>query len=152
MGADRTYDSDLSLWAEDQARAQRSAAHARINLPIDWQNVAAEIEGLGKSQARELAGRIETILVHLIKLQASPASNPRIGWRAIIQRQRNAIDAVLRDSPSLRQTIPAVIEAASGKARRAAELELADFGEQPQIELSAVGYFEGQVVGDWFPI
>jgi hypothetical protein len=151
MAADRNYNTDLALWAEDQARVLRSAAHARINLPIDWQNVAEEIESLGKSQARELASRIETILVHLIKLQASPASNPRIGWRATIQRQRDEIEAVLTDSPSLRQTIPAVIEAASGKARRVAELELADFGEQPQIDLNAVSYTEGQVIGDWFP-
>jgi hypothetical protein len=152
MGADRNYDADLALWAEDQARALRSAAHARINLPIDWQNVAEEIEALGKSQARELASRIETILVHLIKLQASPASTPRIGWRATIQRQRNEIAALLNDSPSLRQTIPAVIEAASGKARRVAELELADFGEHPQIDLNAVSYAEAQVIGDWFPL
>jgi len=151
MGADRTYDADLALWAEDQARALRSAAQARIKLPIDWQNVAEEIESLGKSQARALAGRIETILVHLIKLQASPASTPRIGWRPTIQRQRNEIEALLKDSPSLRQTIPGVIEAARSKARRVAELELADFGEQPQTDLNAVSYTEAQVMGDWFP-
>jgi len=59
MATDRNYDSDLALWAEDLARALRSAAHARINLPIDWENVAEEIECFGKSQGRELASRAE---------------------------------------------------------------------------------------------
>ena len=72
--ADQGYDTDLALWAESQARALRDAGHAGTNLPIDWENVAEEIEALGMSQARELASRVRTILVHLIKLQASPAT------------------------------------------------------------------------------
>jgi hypothetical protein len=92
--ADQDYDTDLTLWAESQARALRDAGHAGTDLPIDWANVAAEIEALGKSQARELASRIRTILVHQIKLQASPATEPRGGWRAAIQEQRSGIEAV----------------------------------------------------------
>ena len=65
---DREYDTDLALWAGSQARALRDASHAGTNLPIDWENVAEEIEALGKSQARELASRIAIILVHLMKL------------------------------------------------------------------------------------
>jgi hypothetical protein len=149
--ASRAYDADLVLWAESQARALRDAGRAGTNLPIDWQNVAEEIESLGKSQARELASRIETILVHMMKLQASPASNPRIGWRASVQRQRDEIEAVLADSPSLSQTVSAVIEATIGKARRVAALEMADFSEQPQIDLASIAYTVEQVIGDWFP-
>jgi Domain of unknown function DUF29 len=76
-----------------------------VNLPIDWQNVAEEIEALGKSQARELASRIAVILEHLIKMQGLPAAEPRFGWRESIQRQRNEIERLLVDSPSLRRTI-----------------------------------------------
>jgi hypothetical protein len=54
-GRDHSYDTDLVLWAEGQASALRDAARAGVNLPIDWLNVAEEIEALGKSQARELA-------------------------------------------------------------------------------------------------
>ena len=56
--ADQGYDTDLALWAESQGRALRDAGHTGTNLPIDWENVAEEIEALGKSQARELASRI----------------------------------------------------------------------------------------------
>jgi len=60
---DQGYDTDLALWAEAQARALRDAGQAGTNLPVDWENVAEEIEALGKSQARELASRIRIILV-----------------------------------------------------------------------------------------
>ena len=103
------YDTDLALWAESQARALRDAGHAGTNLPIDRENVAEEIEALGKSQAREKASRIRTILVHLIKLQASPAAEPRGGWRETIIEQHSAIERVIEDSPSLRQAVGRVI-------------------------------------------
>jgi uncharacterized protein DUF29 len=38
------YDQDLVLWAEEQGRALRAAARAGWNAPIDWENVAEEIE------------------------------------------------------------------------------------------------------------
>ena len=145
---DREYDTDLALWAEDQARALRDAGHAGTNLPIDWENVAEEIEALGKSQGRELASRIRTILVHLLKLQCSPATEPSAGWRETIQEQRSEIEAVLADSPSLRSTIPTVIDNELGKAKRAATLALAGYGEQPRVDLGSLRYTADQVLGD----
>jgi hypothetical protein len=149
--ASQAYDADLVLWADSQARALRDAGRAGTNLPIDWENVAEEIESLGKSQARELASRIRTILVHLLKLQASPAGNPRTGWRATVQRERAEIKGVLADSPSLRNTVPSVIGTEIDDARRIAALEMADFGEQPQIDLASITYTTERVMGDWFP-
>lgn len=147
----QSYDTDLVLWATDQSRALRDAARSGANLPIDWHNVAEEIEVLGKSQAREFASRIAVILEHLIKLQASPAIDPHGGWRATIQRQRNEIESVLADSPSLRSTVPAVIQAELGKARRVVALDLADYGEAPRVELDSLQYGPDQVLGSWFP-
>ena len=96
---DQGYDADLVLWAKSQARALRDAGHAGTNLPIDWENVAEEIELLGKSQGRELASRIAVILVHLLKLEASPAGDPRSGWQETIVQQRGDIERILADSP-----------------------------------------------------
>jgi hypothetical protein len=148
---DREYDTDLALWAEDQARALRDAGHAGTNLPIDWENVAEEIEALGKSQGRELASRIAVILVHLIKLDASPASEPRAGWQETIAQQRGDIERVLTDSPSLRPAIPTVIDKELGRARRVAALALAGYGEQSRVDLGSLRYTADQVLGDWFP-
>ena len=151
MAVDRSYDGDLALWAEDQARALRSAARARINVPVDWENVAEEIKSFGKSQGRELASRVRTVLVHLMKLQTSPAADARAGWRATIRRERAEIETVLQDSPSLGQTVPAVIAGETTTARRIAEADMVDFGKQPRIDLTHVRYAADQVLGDWFP-
>ena len=42
------YEQDFVRWTEQQARAIRDASTARINLPFDWENVAEEIDSLGR--------------------------------------------------------------------------------------------------------
>jgi hypothetical protein len=151
MATDQSYDGDFALWAEDQARALRSAAQARINLPIDWENVAEEIESLGKSQGRELASRVSVIVVHLMKLQASQATEPRAGWRETIIVQRNEIRRLIDDSPSLRRTIESVIASEISDAAYQASTAIRDRGEAPLIDLKSASYSVDQVLGDWFP-
>lgn len=151
MGADRSYDADLAQWAKDQAHALREAARARVNLSIDWLNVAEEIEALGKSQSRELASRVATILFHLMKLQASPARDPRAGWRDTIIEQRDELERLIADSPSLRPTVPSVIANELIRARRRTAAELSGRGETAQTDLNSVTYSDQQVLGDWFP-
>ncbi len=148
---DQGYDTDLALWAESQARALRDAGRARTNLPIDWENVAEEIEALANSPTRELASRLRTILVHLMKLQASPAPEPRGGWRESIIEQRSEIERVIEDSPSLRQSVDALIARETGPARRQVVIALADHGETPRVDLESISYTEADVLGDWLP-
>jgi hypothetical protein len=148
---DHDYDTDLALWAEDQARALRDAGHAGTHLRIDWENVAEEIEALGRSQGRELASGIATILAHLMKLEALPAREPRADWQETIAQHRGDIERVLADSPSLRPTIPTVIDNAMDRAKRVAALALADYGEQSRADLGGLRYTIDQVLGDWFP-
>ena len=148
---DQDYDTDLSLWSEGQARALRDAGRAGTNLPIDWENVAEEIEALGKSQARELVSCIRTILVRLLKLQASPATEPRAGWRETIAERRTEIERMLEDSPSLRERAGQVIAKELEPARRQVLLALASYEEAPRIDVAQISYAEAEVLGDWFP-
>jgi hypothetical protein len=68
------YDKDFVRWTEEQAKALRDAAGLATNLPLDWENLAEEIDSLGRSQSRELASRIAVIIEHLIKLEISGAN------------------------------------------------------------------------------
>ena len=95
------YERDFVRWTAEQTRALHQAAHAGSNLPLDWDNLAEEIESLGRAQRHQLASRIGTILEHLLKLQASAAAAPRQGSEATIIRERGRIRRLLRDSPSL---------------------------------------------------
>ena len=96
------YEQDFVRWTEAQAAVLRRAAETKSNLPLDWLNLAEEVESLGRSQRRELRSRLATIIEHLLKLEYSPATEPRLGWIETIGRERREIERLLEDSPSLR--------------------------------------------------
>ena len=96
------YEQDFVRWTEAQAANLRQAGAARANLPLDWDNLAEEVESLGRSQRRELRSRIAVVIEHLLKLARSPAEEPRAGWIETIARERAEIERLLEDSPSLR--------------------------------------------------
>src|SRR5260221_11170598 len=104
MGNDLTdlpalYDEDFVAWTEQQAQALRSVARGSTNQPLDWENLAEEIESLGKSDRRELRSQIYRIVQHLAKLQFSPAIEPRHGWRGSIADGRMQAGLALGGQP-----------------------------------------------------
>ena len=139
------HDQDFVLWARAQAQAIRAAARAGSNLAIDWENVAEEIEDLGRSERRELASRIGTIIEHLMKLGASPAARPRAGWEATVIRERARVAELLLESPSLRAEVAALIARETSLARRIVARALARHGE---AAADLPDYSEAQVLGD----
>jgi hypothetical protein len=145
------YDADLVGWSAIQATLlRRRAAGELLNeADLDWSNIAEEIESLGRSDRRELRSRVATILVHLIKLEASPATDPRDGWRVTVLEQRAGLRALLRDSPSLVPTVAAVIADEIEAAREIAAISLA--GEVPRINLATTGFSVDHVLGPWLP-
>ena len=106
--AGELYDRDFLRWTEQQATALRHAAKD-LNLPLDWENLAEEIESLGKSLRRELSSQLRRVLRHLFKLEASPADRPRAGWRATITAARADIAEVLEQAPSLRREVAEIV-------------------------------------------
>jgi len=146
------YDRDFVLWTERQAAALRRAKDS--DLPLDWENLAEEIESLGKSDRRALRSQIRQILHHLFKIEASPAAEPRSGWRATIRDARSEIGDVLRDSPSLRREIDGVIAEEAASAAKSAGEDLGQYGEAPdtlRARFQKGGFTAEQVLGDWFP-
>ena len=145
------YDSDLILWTERQAELlRRMGTGERVNDQVDWHNVAEEIESLGRRDKRELENRIATILVHLMKLQCSPASEPRELWRQTVAEQRRRVKRLLRDSPSLRSSVAQVVADELEEARVEAALAMQQFGEA-RTALPNMTYTPEQVLGSWLP-
>ena len=144
------YDEDFLLWSKEQAAALRAAAKGGSNRALDWENLAGEIEDLGKSNRRELYSRLLVVLEHLLKLQYSPAANPRGGWKATIVRERASIEALLDDSPSLGGELAELVNKARPQAARSVAYSLSRRRE-PAAKLAPPDYSVEQILGDWFP-
>jgi hypothetical protein len=150
--ADELYDRDFLLWTEEQAAALRRAK--KSNLPLDWDNLAEEIESLGKSQRAEVNSQIRRILRHLFKLEASPSWDPRAGWRATIRDARTEFEDLLEASPSLRPEISAIMGRQRAIAAKLAAHDLEDHGGPAGVVwalLEKDGFTIEQILGDWFP-
>ncbi|MDR3089077.1 MAG: DUF29 domain-containing protein, partial [Desulfobulbaceae bacterium] len=62
------YETDVVAWAGEQARLLRAG---RFDL-LDIENIAEEIEDVGKAEQRELMSRMAVLLAHLLKWQYQP--------------------------------------------------------------------------------
>ena len=147
------YDADVYAWSQRQgALLRRLAAGERVNdADLDWPNIAEEIETVGRSERAAVASHVANIIEHLIKLQASPANEPRAGWEATVIRARGDVERLLRESPSIRRLVEAMIAQELPTARRVATKELARYREAPRVEVNTLAYAVDQVLGDWFP-
>ena len=91
------YEQDFYAWTQRAAEMLR----ARRFDEADIEHVAEEIEDMGRRDVRELNSRMRVLLVHLLKWQLRP--DQRSGsWHGSIVAQRQEIDVLLEESPSLR--------------------------------------------------
>ncbi len=147
-------EEDFVRWTEAQAATLRKAACLGINLPLDWENLAEEIDSLGRSQRRELRSRIATIIEHLLKLQCSPAAEPWTNWIETVARERASIEDLLDDSPSLRNEIAEIIVRETLRITKRVARSLRHYGETSPNTMALIEnakFSEDQVLDDWFP-
>jgi hypothetical protein len=113
-----TYDSDFHLWSQTQAAAIREGKFAEIDL----ENVAEEIESLGRSDKREIRSRLQVLLLHLLKWQGQPERR-KGGWGNSIDEARESLDVLIGDSPSLKSFPAIILDEVYERARRKASKE-----------------------------
>ncbi len=141
------YDQDFVLWIEQQVTLlrRRAAGELANDTELDWRNLAEEIEAAGGNTRRELRNRLARLLQHLLKWHYQPELRSR-SWRATIRTQRQEIEELLADNPSLRARLGEFVTAAYGRARAAAldETGLIELPEQPPFTIE-------QTLGDALP-
>ncbi|MBV8094302.1 MAG: DUF29 domain-containing protein [Acetobacteraceae bacterium] len=142
------YERDVYRWAQEQAAALRKAANTGSNLPIDWENVAEEIESVGRSEKHELENRLLVLINHLLKWQFQPDRRGK-SWRLTIREQRRRIDRHLRSNPTLAANLDAIIAEVYGDARE----EASDQTDLPENTFPAsCPYTAAEILDlDWFP-
>lgn len=92
-----TYKNDVVAWANEQADYLRAG---RFEL-LDIENIAEEIEDVGKSAASELESRMSVLLAHLLKWQYQPDRRGN-SWLRTIKEQRKRVLKRLKTTPSLK--------------------------------------------------
>nr|VFK13770.1 MAG: protein of unknown function DUF29 [Candidatus Kentron sp. LPFa] len=99
------YDTDFYAWTNRQAELLRAGNLAAIDI----ENIAEEIEDMGKNLKRELESRLKVLFVHLLKWQYQPTHRGN-SWRYTIEEQRAELEDHLKDNPSLASKLPQAME------------------------------------------
>jgi Domain of unknown function DUF29 len=113
-----SYDEDFVAWLEDQARRARRGEAGELDL----ENIAEELEGLARSDRREIRNRLIVLLIHLLKYSTQPRRRSS-GWLATIGEQRSRIATVINDSPSLKSFPGSILDHCYADAHSRAVLE-----------------------------
>src|SRR3954463_5198548 len=88
------YWKDFYSWLMEQARAVREGRWGAV----DRENLAEEIESLGREQFNKLESALRVLLVHFLKWDHQPERRSR-SWVLSIDGQRLEIADVLADNP-----------------------------------------------------
>jgi len=120
------YERDLYSWSREQARLLREGQWKLV----DRDNVAEEIESLGRTEFNRLESALRVLMLHMLKWDHQPAHRSR-SWALSIDAQRVEIEDVLGDNPGLKPRIDEAIARGYRKARIEAAketgLDKADF-------------------------
>jgi uncharacterized protein DUF29 len=144
------YEDDFFAWTQHQAMVLRSMAVA--DNRFDRDNVAEEIEDLGRGQRVAVRSQVRRIIEHLLKLSYSPAQQPRFAWMGSIIEARAALGDKI--SPTLRRDAETMLARLYRDGRSLAELALRGYGEDQAADTlpQQCPYSPDDILReDWYP-
>jgi len=112
------YDRDFYAWSREQAELLRAGKLEKADI----EHIAEEIDGMGRTEKRELVSRLELLLPHLLKWRYQPGKRGP-SREASIWSQPDGVADHLDDNPSLKPLLPQALASAYRKARREAVAE-----------------------------
>ena len=107
------YETDFNLWLEQTVNHLKKG-----NLQaLDLDNLIEEISDMGRNNRREVFSRLKVLLIHLLKWQYQPEKRTN-SWINTIDEQREQLELILRDSPSLKPYLADIFAECYQKAVR----------------------------------
>lgn len=102
----KLYSRDFVIWCEETVAQLK----ARRLEQLDLEHLIEEIEGLAGRDRRELQSRLIVLLAHLLKRIYVRSSHDYRGWENTIREQRQELELLLKQSPSLRNYLAEVFD------------------------------------------
>ncbi len=117
ISEDCSYEGDFHLWSLTQAAFIRAGKFEEIDI----ENVAEEIESLGRRDRVNIRRGLDDLLLRLLKWQFQP-SKRRKRWQWAIRDARDKITMLIEESPSLKDFPAKVLAKEYDDARHRAAL------------------------------
>lgn len=114
------YQTDFAAWCAQTVTLLRLGQWDAIDMDA----LTEEIASLGRSDHRQLASRLETLVAHLLKWQYQPERRGS-SWAKTIIEQRSRIARLLTNNRGVAETVPDVLSEIYPAARRLAIVEMA---------------------------
>lgn len=118
MNLSAEYDQDFHAWILSNVELLRSGKLTEV----DAEHIAEELESMGKRDLRQLRSHLQVLVMHLLKWHYQPQNQTK-SWLTTIDHQRDQIESLLLDSPSLRGQLPQALAFIYPKASRDASRE-----------------------------
>jgi hypothetical protein len=115
MTAQTLYEKDFNLWIE---KIINDLKHGDLTN-LDRENLIEEIQSMGNSDKRETFSRLKVLIMHLIKWKYQPEKRTS-SWLNTIDEQREQLELILKNSPSLKPYFQKILSDCYQKAIRAA--------------------------------
>jgi len=113
-----SYDTDFYAWCHEQARLMREGRLGEL----DVENVAEELESMGRSDKHQIRSRLKVLITHLLKWRYQPGRRST-SWQRTIRDQREELAYIASESPSLKGYASTILPAVYASARHAASIE-----------------------------
>ncbi|UXE62914.1 MAG: DUF29 domain-containing protein [Woronichinia naegeliana WA131] len=112
------YETDFNLWIEQTVNQLKNGQIQDLDL----ENLIEEIQSMGSNDKREIKSRLIVLIMHLLKYKYQPKKKTK-SWISTITTQRDELELVLENSPSLKPFLKANISECYQKARKNAARE-----------------------------
>jgi hypothetical protein len=153
ISAEQLHEDNFYAWTRRQAAALRRLAETRPNADVDFPHLVEEVEDLGSERLLSVLGQARRVIEHLLKLEHSPAADPRPGRLRAVNEARDAI--VDRLTPTIRNELALALPRLFAKARKNVEKELRWHGEADaaaDLPAECPYALEELLDEDWYPV
>lgn len=115
MTTQTLYEKDFNLWIEQTINYLKDGDLTNL----DRENLIEEIQSMGNSDKRETFSRLKALLMYLLKWKYQPEKRTS-SWLNTIDEQREQLELILKNSPSLKPYFQEILSDCYQKAIRAA--------------------------------